>query len=533
MPAGQAKSLGAFYTPPELAEILVEWGVRQASDRVLDPSCGGYVFLDLAMKRLYRLGASERQARRLAWGIDCDPAVHQVGLTRGLPPEHLYPADFFDISSRDLPTFAANLGNPPYVRYQGWDAEASQAHARAEAAGVKLTRLASSWAPFIVHGTSFLAPGGRMGQVLPAELLHAQYAQPILGFLRQSFQAVTIVLFEEKVFPEVLEEVVLLFADGYSFGPAEGIGLVSVKDAQALRLSQIDGRGQGYLDESMPLLSLLDARTQELYRHLTADARVRRLGDIAAVDIGVVTGNNRFFVRSAAEITARKWDKKLFRSIISKASDVSGAKLTKVDIAALEARGRATRLLVTAGATRSAIASIQDLLSTGETEKVDKTYKTSRRSPWWGVPLPKIGVPDLFLTYMNDAFPRLAHNEAGALSTNTVHMVAVKESLSAPALAVGFYNSLTLLSAELVGRSYGGGTLKLEPTEAEALLIPPIDRALATQLDETDALVRARDLQGLLSVIDPLVLTGLVSDKELALLRRARERLLRRRRARG
>ena len=372
-----------------------------------------------------------------------------------------------------------------------------------------------------------------MGQVLPAELLHAQYAQPILGFLRQSFQAVTIVLFEEKVFPEVLEEVVLLFADGYSFGPAEGIGLVSVKDAQALRLSQIDGRGQGYLDESMPLLSLLDARTQELYRHLTADARVRRLGDIAAVDIGVVTGNNRFFVRSAAEITARKWDKKLFRSIISKASDVSGAKLTKVDIAALEARGRATRLLVTAGATRSAIASIQDLLSTGETEKVDKTYKTSRRSPWWGVPLPKIGVPDLFLTYMNDAFPRLAHNEAGALSTNTVHMVAVKESLSAPALAVGFYNSLTLLSAELVGRSYGGGTLKLEPTEAEALLIPPIDRALATQLDETDALVRARDLQGLLSVIDPLVLTGLVSDKELALLRRARERLLRRRRARG
>jgi hypothetical protein len=60
------------------------------------------------------------------------------------------------------------------------------------------------------------------------------------------------------------------------------------------------------------------------------------------------------------------------------------------------------------------------------------------------------------------------------MHTNTLHGVTVAEGVSAKALAVGFYNSLTMLSAELLARSYGGGVLKLEPTEAEALLIPPL-----------------------------------------------------------
>ena len=144
----------------------------------------------------------------------------------GFEDETSFHSDFFDVAPADTPLFTANIGNPPYIRYQSWSGE--RAHEIAAELGFKLTKLASIWAPFILHGCRFLAPGGRLGQVLPAELLHAQYARPVVRHLTESFREVTVALFDEAVFPGALEEVILLFADGYGEGPAEGIGLVAL-----------------------------------------------------------------------------------------------------------------------------------------------------------------------------------------------------------------------------------------------------------------------------------------------------------------
>src|SRR3546814_16656495 len=61
-----------------------------------------------------------------------------------------------------------------------------------------LSGLASSWAAFTVHGSLNLQPGGRLGFVLPAELLHANYAAPVRRFLFENFAQVDLVLFEER-----------------------------------------------------------------------------------------------------------------------------------------------------------------------------------------------------------------------------------------------------------------------------------------------------------------------------------------------
>lgn len=75
--------------------------------------------------------------------------------------------------------------------------------------------LASSWAAFTVHAALYLHPGGRMGLVLPAELLSVNYAAEVRRFLLESFERVELVLFTERVFPGVLEDVVLLLAEGF------------------------------------------------------------------------------------------------------------------------------------------------------------------------------------------------------------------------------------------------------------------------------------------------------------------------------
>ncbi len=72
--------------------------------------------------------------------------------------------------------------------------------------------------------------------------------------------------------------------------------------------------------------------------------------------------------------------------------------------------------------------------------------------------------------------PRIAINEAGATCTNAIHRLWLKrpEGAGIHAIAAASWTTLYWLSAELVGRSYGGGVLKLEPTAATSLRITSV-----------------------------------------------------------
>ncbi len=70
------------------------------------------------------------------------------------------------------------------------------------------------------------------------------------------------------------------------------------------------------------------------------------------------------------------------------------------------------------------------------------------------------------------SYPKLILNNAGATSTDTIHRVKLTNGLKPRVVASGFLNSLTFAFAEVIGRSYGGGVLELEPNEAEALPLP-------------------------------------------------------------
>ena len=221
------RELGAFYTPPQIAQVLADWAIRAPADVALDASFGGTVFLHAAHRRLIELGLDAEQAARNIYGIEYDQEAFAQAREFGppIPPPNLICDSFFSVRPGDaIPWCQAAIGNPPYVRYQGFNGWSERAHELAAAAGVPMTRLASSWAPFIVHAVSFTAPGGRMAQVLPAELLHAQYSKAVLGFLTREFASVTIATFEERIFPGAMEDVVLLFADGRGGGPLQSPG---------------------------------------------------------------------------------------------------------------------------------------------------------------------------------------------------------------------------------------------------------------------------------------------------------------------
>ena len=97
----------------------------------------------------------------------------------------------------------------------------------------------------------------------------------------------------------------------------------------------------------------------------------------------------------------------------------------------------------------------------GEAAGVHKAYKCRVRSPWWKVP--RVAVPDAFLTYMNHDTPQIVTNRAGVAYLNSIHGVTfagAHRQLAMDLLPMAALNTVTLLGSELVGRSYGGGILK-------------------------------------------------------------------------
>ena len=296
------KERGAFFTPPEIAAFLVEWAVRGREDRVLEPSCGEAAFLLPAARRLATLGAagdgdqlhgveihapSAATARRIVSDVGSHATVRA--------------ADFFDVER--TPTFDAVVGNPPYIRYQDFAGEPRAKALRAAfSLGVTLTKLASSWAAFVVHAAGFLKPGGRLGLVLPAELLTVNYAAPVRRFLLDRFRTVRLVLFEQRVFPDVLEEVVLLMAEGS--GGTSSFEVHQVHDAGELstRLGARSWRGFTPDRADKWTAALVDADALAGYRGVTGGdgfGTLERWGDTY---LGAVTGNNRYFTLTATQV---------------------------------------------------------------------------------------------------------------------------------------------------------------------------------------------------------------------------------------
>ncbi len=73
-------------------------------------------------------------------------------------------------------------------------------------------------------------------------------------------------------------------------------------------------------------------------------------------------------------------------------------------------------------------------------------------------------------------------------------------------LAVAAFNSVTFACAEVMGRSYGGGILELEPTEAEALPTPDPSGVPLSFVVKIDELVRDGRSEEALRLVDERIL---------------------------
>jgi adenine-specific DNA-methyltransferase len=495
------KTRGAFFTPEPIAEHLAGWAVRSdPSAKILDPTCGDGAFLLAAGKELRAAGCQPSDLDERLFGVDS----HADSLTSAMRrlesnglDAHLVADDFFAVPTPDLlgaplPQMDAVIGNPPFVRYQHHSGDARRrSMSAALRQGVRINGLASSWAALLIHACGFLKPAGRLAMVLPAELLTVGYAEPVRTWLRRRFAKVHLVLFERLQFEDALEKVVLVLAEG--IGGCDAFSLYHVEDAPDLR------EIKPYENWSVtPAMAgkwtdlLLPHHQRQLFKRVNESYFVP-LSDYGSTELGTVTGANKFFTLS--ESTRQRHG--LLEDQLVKISPPGTKHLQGTTFSAANWRrlqDADERVWLLNPQPNDCRDGLMSYIAMGKALGVDEAYKCQIRSPWWRPPV--VSAPDFFFTYMSHLYPRLIANTASVTFVNSMHGVSLHtkgETLEKSALPLLCLNSVTMIGAEIFGRSYGGGILKMEPREASILPVPSralLQRAWHQLRQEKDSLER-------------------------------------------
>jgi adenine-specific DNA methylase len=447
---------------------------------ILEPSFGDGEFIKAAISTKIGLGATTTEIHDTIFGTELDPV--EYGKVRNFLIEaftthfqELRNEDFFDWAQKKQPQFDAVLGNPPFIRYQNFpEPSRTNAMALSKKQGVVLNRLTNIWVPFLVLSVALLKKNGRLGMVIPAELLQVSYAGPLRKYLIDSFKNITIVTCNELLFENAEQEVVVVLADGKNVDSSfcGNIEVVTTETKSSL-IDSIENYKMS--KQNRTVLHSTEKWTKhflnqdeiDFMRAMRSEKRVVSFSDYFEVDVGVVTGKNDFFIVNKQ--TSSEYDLAEFvRPAIGRSYQLKNEVLSVDDWEAHWKDGEDVGLLDFASLNGKIPKHVSRYLASGISRGVNLGYKCAIRKEWYKVP--SLWVPDAFMFRQIHDFPHLVLNHAAAIPTDTIHRVRRVADRHFP--QVLFYTYLTAASAEIEGRSYGGGVLELEPTEAERLLVP-------------------------------------------------------------
>ena len=518
--------LGAYYTPSNLAEVLVRWALADNDGTVLDPSYGRCAFLDAAASVLAEKGLSDPGT--WVYGVDIDPSCADVVReSRYLNESNCISADFLESSPDDLAgsPFSAIVGNPPYVRHH-WirGGQWKSARAVAGSSSVPLPATASLWAYFLLHSLSFLAPNGRLAMLVPEAILQADYAIPLRDALVNNFANVSLIYIRDRLFAGTNEPVVAVACT--RFGEPGCISEEAIETIDDLESFLKDSNGQSG-SCCRPAIGgrQADPRAIALLSRIRESDLTQRLSEIATVRVGIVTGANNHFIRSTQELDALEVPQPIRNRIVARTRWLKGLRFSTCDHDTVVREG-ARAFLVRPSETNDGT-SLERWISEGVQFDVHRRYKCASRTDWYRLKLPSR--PDAFATCTRLGSPLLVLNQGDCHCSNTVHWVKWKEELPVPAeaIAVGFLTSAVSLWAELNGRRYGGGVLKIEPGTLKRVPVPLVLGA-ADVFEQADRLLRDGKEEEARQLADKQVLRdglGFTCD-EILRLRNARSELM-------
>lgn len=535
--SSEQKLRGAYYTPLQLANAMVSLVVSQNINNVLEPSCGDGVFLD----SLASLNFINDIPDVTAVEIEPDEAEKVRNNYKENANVHVLNEDFLGFYQQvyGKQTYDLILGNPPYIRYQYLTETQRDIQSRILTShGMKSNKLINAWVAFLVACVQLLSENGKIAFVIPAEILQVVYAEDLRLFLSNQFSKITLLTFEQLVFPDIEQEVLVFI--GEKGKEEKGIRIIELSDLEDFKKLNLNSNGFQKLEHVKEKWTkyFVSAEEIKVIQSIRDDKRFTKFSDLALINVGITTGNNTYF--SVDKATNKQYDlSSVTLPLIGRSSHVHGIYFTDSDWQEnIQDNKRAMLISFPNTPYETYPTKHKEYIKLGEKNGENKGYKCSIRDRWYIIP--SVWIPDAFFLRRNNLYPKFVLNRCNAVSTDTMHRIKFNEGVNAENVLLSYYNSISFAFTEICGRSYGGGVLEILPGEVGNIMLPVIkniDEALKNKLlERIDIIVRNdEDIEKALDLVDQKLLVEVLGiDKNICIsCRQIWKRMQKRRLGRG
>ena len=516
--SSEQKLRGAYYTPLQLANAMVSLVVSQNINNVLEPSCGDGVFLD----SLASLNFINDIPDVTAVEIEPDEAEKVRNNYKENANVHVLNEDFLGFYQQvyGKQTYDLILGNPPYIRYQYLTETQRDIQSRILTShGMKSNKLINAWVAFLVACVQLLSENGKIAFVIPAEILQVVYAEDLRLFLSNQFSKITLLTFEQLVFPDIEQEILVFI--GEKGKEEKGIRIIELSDLEDFKKLNLNSNGFQKLEHVKEKWTkyFVSAEEIKVIQSIRDDKRFTKFSDLALINVGITTGNNTYF--SVDKATNKQYDlSSVTLPLIGRSSHVHGIYFTDSDWQEnIQDNKRAMLISFPNTPYETYPTKHKEYIKLGEKNGENKGYKCSIRDRWYIVP--SVWIPDAFFLRRNNLYPKFVLNQCKAVSTDTMHRIKFNEGVKAENVLLSYYNSISFAFTEICGRSYGGGVLEILPGEVGNIMLPvvnDIDEALKKELlERIDTIVRNdEDIEVALDLVDQRLLVEVLGiDKNI------------------
>ncbi|HET7561904.1 MAG TPA: N-6 DNA methylase [Rhodanobacteraceae bacterium] len=475
---------GQFWTPQWVARAMVRY-VSYNAGPIYDVGVGSGAFA-AAIRSVHPNWDFSRKYH----GAEPDLGALQNLAELGFTKSELHGVKALDFSTvTSLGDCRSVIANPPYIRHHRLSSATKQRLRRQAASecGVLIDGRAGLHVYLLIHALHLLPEDGRLAFIVPSDVVEGIFARPLWEWIASRFCVDACVRFtpEATPFPGVDTNPVVLFIRRSAPRPHFMQAICSTEQTLAfeewVRRNMPEGNGPEISACRYPIERALERGFGRDLDDALGDSLP--LSAFASTLRGVATGCNEFFFLSSEEIRTRRLPPEYFLRAVGKTTDVQGDTLTLDDLERLDSSGRPTWLLSLPSITQERLpAALRHYLDEGQELGLPARALISQRNPWYKM---EVRRPPAFLfTYLGRRSARFVRNLAGAVPLTG--FICVYPHSETPDSIERLWQTIsdpeTLAHLKHVGKTYGGGAIKVEPKSLANLPIPmPVIRRYGLQ----------------------------------------------------
>ncbi len=462
---------------------MVGYVAQNDPGHIFDPAVGAGAFIRAAKS----IAAGSHSEIKFL-GAELDPRELEKALYNGLSTDDLAHVELTDfILNPPKGPFKAIVANPPYIRHHRLSTAIKEELRRISAStiGVTLDGRAGLHIYFLIRALSLLASQGRLAFIMPADTCEGVFSATLWNWIANKYRLDAVITFApgSSPFPKIDTNPIIFMISNNPPRQDFFWARCALGPTSALKRWTVSGfRGADGEDIEIHQRDLLEGLSTGLSRPpMKKDSTTLTLGDMAKVMRGIATGCNEFFFLTRERAEKLRISSEYLIPAVGRTRDVPGDEVTSETLEYLDMKGRPTLLFSPNELSREHFPSgVREYLDYGESMGIHEKSLIATRRPWYKMETRT--PPPILFAYLGRRNTRFIRNRAGVVPlTGFLCVYPYRDDQKfLELLWQSLQHSQTIANLSLVGKSYGGGAIKVEPRSLEKL---PISKEIASSLE--------------------------------------------------